>query len=57
MIILIVIHLLYMFAELIVGIICKSLTLTGDAFHMLSDTFAMFIGYISIKMGKKKADN
>lgn len=51
-----IIHILYMFAELITGIICNSLTLTGDSFHMLSDTFAMVIGWVSIRMGKKEAN-
>lgn len=49
----VIIHVLYMFAELITGIVCNSLTLTGDAFHMLSDTLAMVIGYVSIRYGKK----
>ena len=46
-----------MFAELITGIVCHSLTLTGDSFHMLSDTISMVIGFLSIRLGKKKADN
>lgn len=57
MIAMFVIHVVYMFAELITGIACKSLTLTGDSFHMLSDTISMIIGFLSIRLGKKKADN
>lgn len=57
MIAMFVIHVVYMFAELITGIVCHSLTLTGDSFHMLSDTISMVIGFLSIRLGKKKADN
>ena len=50
---LIIIHFVYMLAELIVGAACNSLTLMSDAFHMISDTLSMIIGYVTIKMGKK----
>ena len=52
----VIIHLLYMFAELITGIVANSLTLTGDAFHMLPDTFAMIVGWVSIRLGKREAN-
>ena len=46
----------YMLAELIVGIVGKSLTLMGDSFHMLSDALSLIIGYVTIKMGQRKAN-
>ena len=54
MIIMIVVILIHMLAELIVGIIGNSLTLLSDAFHMLADSFAMMIGLVSVRLGKRK---
>lgn len=44
----------YMIAELAVGAYADSLTLLGDAFHMLSDLIALIIGMVSITFGRKK---
>lgn len=49
-----VLNTVYMFCELIVGIIGNSLTLLGDSFHMLSDSLSLIIGFVSIKFGKRK---
>ena len=40
--------LLFFFVELIAGQITKSISLTTDAFHMLSDALALVIGLFSI---------
>lgn len=40
--------------ELIVGIYANSLSLQTDAFHMLSDMFALIIAYISIRLSKRE---
>ncbi|GIQ89013.1 cation efflux protein, partial [Kipferlia bialata] len=47
---------LLMLMELVVGLISHSLTLTADAFHMLSDTISLVVGLISIKISKRPAD-
>lgn len=43
-------------AEIAGGILSNSLALLSDALHNLSDTFATFIAYLAIKIGKKDAD-
>jgi zinc transporter 1 len=40
--------LLFFLVELIAGQITKSIALTTDAFHMLSDALALIIGLFSI---------
>jgi len=42
---------------LVVGILGHSLTLVGDSFHMISDTFGLAVGYTTIKLGQRAADN
>jgi cation diffusion facilitator family transporter len=42
----------FFFVELIVGLSIKSIILQADSFHMLSDSFALAIGYSSLKMKK-----
>ncbi len=42
--------------EIAGGILSNSLALLSDALHNLSDTFATFIAYVAIRMGKRKAD-
>jgi Co/Zn/Cd efflux system component len=39
---------LFFLVELVIGQITKSVALTTDAFHMLSDTLALFIGLFSV---------
>ncbi len=46
----------YFFAELIVGIATNSLTLIADSFHMLSDGIGIVIGIIGLLVAKKKGD-
>jgi zinc transporter 1 len=41
-------------AELTVGYMCNSLALVADSFHMLSDSFALVIGLVSIRLAKRK---
>ncbi|MFO7935801.1 MAG: cation diffusion facilitator family transporter [Bacteroidales bacterium] len=43
-------------AEFAGGILSNSLALLSDALHNLSDTFATFIAYLAIKIGKRDAD-
>lgn len=38
----------YMIVEIVVGQLYKSLTLTTDAFHMISDLLALTIGFSSL---------
>lgn len=40
--------------EIAGGILSNSLALLSDALHNLSDTFATFIAYVAIRVGKKK---
>jgi cobalt-zinc-cadmium efflux system protein len=42
--------------EIAGGILSNSLALISDALHNLSDTFATFIAYLAIKIGKRKAN-
>jgi cobalt-zinc-cadmium efflux system protein len=35
------------------GILSNSLALLSDALHNLSDTFAIYISYVAIKLGEK----
>ena len=42
----------FFFIELIVGISINSIILQADSFHMLSDTFALILGYSSLKIKK-----
>ena len=44
--------LLYFLVELIAGHILKSITLTADAFHMLSDFIALIIGIAARRISK-----
>ncbi|GKT26675.1 Cation efflux protein like protein [Aduncisulcus paluster] len=43
----------YMLTELVVGILGKSLTLVGDALHMLNDVISLIVGFISMTMIKR----
>ena len=56
MLIMIVMVFTYMAAELVVGLVGNSLTLVGDAFHMLSDSTSMIVGIISINLAKRQAN-
>ena len=47
----------FFFVELITGIIIQSLTLQADAFHMLSDSIALIIGYVSMQMASKEKND
>lgn len=48
---------LYFLVELTVGITANSLSLQTDAFHMLSDLFALIIAYISFRLSQRKKSN
>lgn len=41
----------FMLVEIIVGRLANSLALIADAFHMLSDTMALLVGLIAVKVG------
>lgn len=43
---------LYFFVELIVGQIVGSVALTADAFHMLSDVMALFVGLAAVRISR-----
>ena len=45
-----------MLTEFVGGIVSKSLALVGDAGHMLTDTFAIFLSYFAILVAKKPAN-
>jgi len=45
----------FFIVELVVGQITKSLTLTADAFHMLSDTLALIVAFVSVTYSQRKA--
>ncbi|WP_370896065.1 cation diffusion facilitator family transporter [Chryseobacterium gossypii] len=47
----------YMIAEVIGGMITKSLALLADAAHMLTDVAGLFLAFIAIKIGERKADS
>ena len=40
----------FLLVEIIVGHLSNSLALIADAFHMLSDTMALVIGLIAVKV-------
>lgn len=46
-----------MIAEVIGGMITKSLALLADAAHMLTDVAGLFLAFIAIKIGERKADS
>ncbi|MGQ9569525.1 MAG: cation diffusion facilitator family transporter [Thermodesulfovibrionales bacterium] len=48
--------LLIFFAEVIGGIISKSLALLSDAGHMLTDVFALGLSMIAMRIGRKPSD-
>lgn len=48
--------LLILFAEVIGGIISKSLALLSDAGHMLTDVFALGLSMIAVRIGMKPSD-
>ena len=45
---------LYFIVELTVGLVFQSIALQTDAFHMLSDLFALIISIISLRLSKKQ---
>lgn len=45
----------YMIAEVIGGITTKSLALLADAAHMLTDVVGLFLAFVAIKIGERKA--
>jgi len=49
--------LLILFAEVIGGIVSKSLALLSDAGHMLSDVFALGLSMIALRIGMKPSDH
>ena len=49
--------LLILFAEVIGGIVSKSLALLSDAGHMLTDVFALGLSMIAIRIGRKPSDH
>lgn len=46
----------YMIAEVIGGLVTQSLALMADAAHMLTDVVGLFLAFIAIKIGERKAD-
>ena len=48
--------LLILFAEVIGGIVSKSLALLSDAGHMLTDVFALGLSMIAMRIGRKPSD-
>jgi cobalt-zinc-cadmium efflux system protein len=48
--------LLILFAEVIGGIVSKSLALLSDAGHMLTDVFALCLSMIALRIGRKPSD-
>ncbi|MFN1219543.1 cation diffusion facilitator family transporter [Chryseobacterium kwangjuense] len=46
----------YMIAEVIGGVVTQSLALLADAAHMLTDVVGLFLAFIAIKIGERKAD-
>jgi len=48
--------LLILFAEIIGGIVSKSLALLSDAGHMLTDVFALGLSMIAVRIGRKPSD-
>ena len=48
--------LLILFAEIIGGIVSKSLALLSDAGHMLTDVFALGLSMIAMRIGRKPSD-
>ncbi len=49
--------LLILFAEVIGGIVSKSLALLSDAGHMLTDVFALGLSMIAMRIGRKPSDH
>lgn len=47
----------YMIAEVIGGFATKSLALLADAAHMMTDVVGLFLAYMAIKIGEKKANS
>lgn len=45
---------IFFLAELIFGIVGKSLALVSDSFHMLSDGISLIVGFVAIRLAKKK---
>ncbi|KAL6050179.1 Zinc resistance conferring protein [Balamuthia mandrillaris] len=45
----------FFFAELVVGLMTDSLALVSDAFHMASDSLALFVGLLSLQLAKKRS--
>jgi len=41
----------FLMVEIIAGRVSNSLALIADAFHMLSDTMALVIGLLAVKVG------
>lgn len=46
----------FFFAELVVGIVAKSLALLADAFHMLSDAISLVIGLSALLLSKRRGN-
>lgn len=46
----------FFFIELIVGQWTKSIALTTDSFHMLSDSLALVIGLVSVILSRRKTN-
>ena len=46
----------FMIAEVVVGILSNSLALISDAAHMFTDTVALAIALVAIRVGKRPAD-
>jgi cobalt-zinc-cadmium efflux system protein len=51
-----ILTLLILFAEVIGGIVSKSLALLSDAGHMLTDVFALGLSMIAMRIGRKPSD-
>jgi solute carrier family 30 (zinc transporter), member 1 len=45
----------FFIVELVVGNITKSVALTADAFHMLSDVISLIIGIIAVRFSKRRS--
>jgi cobalt-zinc-cadmium efflux system protein len=46
----------FLVVELVAGVITQSLALISDAAHMFTDTAALAIALVAIRMGKRAAD-
>jgi len=47
----------YLIAEVVGGILTKSLALLADAAHMFTDVAGLFLSFIAIKIGERKANS